>query len=76
MKIKLNRDLWNHKKGEEIEVQDPNAIWAIKKGYAGMVEIKPIKGIVSEPIKGTTHTNEAENKAITPKYKRNANKAR
>jgi hypothetical protein len=68
MKIKLNRDLWNHKKGEEIEVPDPNAIWAIKKGYAGMVEI--------EPIKGNIKISEAENKAITPKYKRNANKAR
>lgn len=42
MKIKLNRDLWNHKSGEIFDVPEPNAIWAVKKGYAEVViEVKP-----------------------------------
>lgn len=38
MKIKLNRDLWNHKANDVITVPDPNAIWAVKKGFAIIVE--------------------------------------
>lgn len=42
MKIKLNRDLWNHKSGETFDVSEPNAVWAVKKGYAEVViEVKP-----------------------------------
>lgn len=82
MKIKLNRDLWNHKSGETFDVPEPNAIWAVKKGHASMVEIETKKVILtSDEAQNITVTmegrklagvlNEAENKAIEPKYKRN-----
>ena len=42
MKIKINRDLWNHKSGETFDVPDSNAVWAVKKGYAEVVsEVQP-----------------------------------
>lgn len=62
MKIKLNRDLWNHKSGEVIDAGDDRGTWAVNKGYASMVQIEPKKANVK-----------AENKMIDPKYKRNAN---
>jgi len=49
MKIKLNRDLWNHKTGEEMNVPEPNAIWAVKKGYADLVEEAPSQNKAIEP---------------------------
>lgn len=47
MKIKLNRQLWNKKQGEEIEIGENFGTWAINKGYA--TEIKDEnKAIVTE----------------------------
>ena len=75
MKIKLNRDLWNHKSEEEITVGEDHGTWAVNKGYASMCEIEPIK---TKPIDLTptnpnapAKTSPAQNKAIEPKYKRN-----
>lgn len=65
MKIKLNRDLWNHKSGEEIEVSEASGTWAVERGHATMVEFEPMKA-----------NTPAQNKAIEPKYKRNAAKTR
>jgi len=55
MKIKLNRDLWNHKSGEVIEAGNDHGMWAVNKGYASEV----------------TAPAPPQNKAIEPKYKRN-----
>ena len=79
MKIKLNRDLWNHKSGEEIDVPEPNAIWAVKKGYAEVViEVQSNKqALTSDQMQNITVTIEGRklaqvlNKAIEPNYKRN-----
>ena len=57
MKIKLNRDLWNHKAGEKIEVSEVSGTWAVNRGHASMIEIEPMKA--NAP---------AQNKAIEPKY--------
>ena len=62
MKIKLNRDLWNHKIGDIIESSEDRGTWAIRKGYAEQV-LEPIK-----PKKA-----KVQNKMIDPKYKKNAN---
>lgn len=42
MKIKLNRALWNKHKGEEMDVPETQANWAIGKGLAVLVENKAI----------------------------------
>lgn len=41
MKIKLNRALWNHAKGDTMEVDNDKAIWAISRDYA--VKADPMK---------------------------------
>lgn len=49
MKIKLNRDLWNHKTGDEIEVGEDRGTWAVNKGYAVDVESAPAQNKAIEP---------------------------
>lgn len=52
MKIKINRALWNHKAGEEIEIGENFGTWAINRGYA--VEVKDEnKAVVPEYSKQT-----------------------
>lgn len=61
MKIKLTRDLWNHKSNEIIEAGKDRGTWAVNKGYASEV---PAPSPSPSP-------SPAQNKAIEPKYKRN-----
>lgn len=49
MKIKLNRDLWNHKSGETFDVPEPNAVWAVKKGYAEVMSESQPENKAIEP---------------------------
>jgi hypothetical protein len=38
--IRLTRDLWNHMKGETMEVEDSKADWAEKRKAAVIIEEK------------------------------------
>ena len=57
-KIRLLKDLWNHKKGETIEVSTIMSAFALRKKYAEPIETK------LKPKKAKVKTNATENKAI------------
>lgn len=68
MKIKLNRDLWNHKAGETFDIEESRGNWAVSNGHATEVETPKSE----EPeFKTWGEAGVPQNKAIEPKYKRN-----
>jgi len=70
MKIKLLRPLWNKKKGDTIEVPEPNGIWAVKKGFADFIP-EPI-----QPITEAKVVTDYETKVIVPEIKKRGRKAK